>query len=1152
MLDETQLFVKGFGRGRKRQRVLAAVGQVAWQGPEDLAVTDVDIIRAPTVLKQYTSACCAQVCAHADDPTGILPRSGGDLAINAKYIASILAADKHSVNVLLNKWGCCKQRAVGPNRFFVCLYCVQHRTGNIVEQVTKYLGLITPCFCISSMLARGDLSQDLEEYLRPVVDKMLDIVDPTTETPAAGQEDQQRHAEFAKELLNLCYVCVMAEDDDGGDLQRSEERNKAHAQRQREADEVFAFFRPPWGKRLVHPCPAGCCGLAPAANREKTLDRCVELISRVVLPAVSTPAMNKYTKVEPVVTKVTLMASFGTVLRKVILHKLGRVDDRADGHASDVSEDALLGIPTDPTAHMRKLGNQQLHRALAFLSTPSSRTSTLCWLIVCRIIMVIHYRLFKRGGFHSHAREQTRFAVYDFCSGVERSPSALALTDLAAILMDPMGEGRKHVRVLLLKFGAMDTWPLIVTTRLHVASVLAFCGIWRKLVFAFERYPWLLVPAFDKSRSMAERYRTLREFLAAGECCLDSGLSQILRALHPDVEDYFFTDLEDFLCALFQRVVVTSTPVERVFSDFSHWIQAADQGLAQMAAKHVIHSFSSQVNRWRESRLLDSHDVASAAPRESLRSRPVWAMTGNTIPGSQKTGLHAYTSKRAQDAGQSTESFGPLFTNQCRAEWMHLSRAQKQPFIQQAASDRAIAKAVPTRLDEFINDKNEYVEGPLGLSSRHGPFPLRPSAVAERLRERRDAEPCGSAFRRVADVWRREHCNKVLPDEAFPATVDEPPVCQGGCMEGVVDSPEFTHLREFFWKLLKYHTPTALDPTVLLQLLSGDVVFYALVGHSQSLHTKMFEAEFMTMVRVGDDPTNIELPMLLRFQSGRQVRGVHWPMIRDERHFIHTLTRHSPNWDVYKLTNAVASLSERVVTAREHVTYAQMCSTHELYLERQAALKAFRELSGAQAPRRGRGPGGRRGPALAPKGPKGADTTSESESPTESEYINEEALRDIVKQIKKKGSDSGGGGGVPAAGGLGTEGKAAAGAAVDRVGPRDRVVEVCGGASIAEIYRKGVFSGYGITCGRHKNLTDTASTVCKRALNVGAMSNGEVRRRLKRWYVGGFTMEHTWDADTQRTQHLKFGGKQLHELADDSPGWADITEDDLNEMAERG
>ena len=82
--------------------------------------------------------------------------------------------------------------------------------------------------------------------------------------------------------------------------------------------------------------------------------------------------------------------------------------------------------------------------------------------------------------------------------------------------------------------------------------------------------------------------------------------SQAFREHQPDgqslkVDAYFGTLLEEFLIALFERVVVTSTQVELMFSRLTKWTTEADTGIGHpsLTAKLVASQFNLAVRRWR-------------------------------------------------------------------------------------------------------------------------------------------------------------------------------------------------------------------------------------------------------------------------------------------------------------------------------------------------------------------------------------------------------------------------------------------------------------------------------------------------------------------------------------------------------------------------
>ena len=110
----------------------------------------------------------------------------------AKYFASLTACDSHSVNKLVSKWVSAKQERLAQRCFHVAPYCTQHMTGNVVELVSKYLGIIRPGYALASCLATGDISDSLDCELFVVLEKDLEVVDPTALELDAPPARQQR------------------------------------------------------------------------------------------------------------------------------------------------------------------------------------------------------------------------------------------------------------------------------------------------------------------------------------------------------------------------------------------------------------------------------------------------------------------------------------------------------------------------------------------------------------------------------------------------------------------------------------------------------------------------------------------------------------------------------------------------------------------------------------------------------------------------------------------------------------------------------------------------------------------------------------------------------------------------------------------------
>ena len=85
----------------------------------------------------------------------------------------------------------------------VASYCVQHKTGNAVEVMTKFLGLLSPSYCLATVLAHGDTADNLMDTIKVYIARNLQVKDPNE---VAFDHNDYREIEFQKALLEKCYV----------------------------------------------------------------------------------------------------------------------------------------------------------------------------------------------------------------------------------------------------------------------------------------------------------------------------------------------------------------------------------------------------------------------------------------------------------------------------------------------------------------------------------------------------------------------------------------------------------------------------------------------------------------------------------------------------------------------------------------------------------------------------------------------------------------------------------------------------------------------------------------------------------------------------------------------------------------------------------
>ena len=246
MFDETKLPI-GWP-STKRVSCLAWHSQVSWSrklASGLVEIKDEDVIRSPRLLKSYTAATLWNLCAAADDTGGLYPR--GDAMPDAEYCGSLASTDSHSVNLLLFKN---LVSALPPHHFLLAALCTQHRTGSVVEEISKKWGLLPCSFCLAARLENADFHDDLRDAVQAVLNRYLNV--------ASGLEDPAGEADicmarFAEELLYECHVAPCS---DNQDRDAAQEKSQEGI-RQEEAASRLAFFPPPWTGPMNHDCPLG-------------------------------------------------------------------------------------------------------------------------------------------------------------------------------------------------------------------------------------------------------------------------------------------------------------------------------------------------------------------------------------------------------------------------------------------------------------------------------------------------------------------------------------------------------------------------------------------------------------------------------------------------------------------------------------------------------------------------------------------------------------------------------------------------------------------------------------------------------------------------------------------------------------------------------
>ena len=179
---------------------------------------------------------------------------------------------------------------------------------------------------------------------------------------------------------------------------------------------------------------------------------------------------------------------------------------------------------------------------------------------------------------------------------------------------------------------------------------------------------------------------------------------------------------------------MTSTFVERAFSALTRFSKPP-QSAATLAAKHTNATFGQIVEQWRASQGICAH--------ENARARPPWMRP--SVRGARLQGYHVFAQEmRGVFKGQGVHDARAALGKQ----WRDLPEEAKSTYRRHAESLRRLARCSGSPLDAVLKVTDERVEGPCGVASREGPFPIRPHALAEHL-----SGP--GSLRRAASDWRQ-------------------------------------------------------------------------------------------------------------------------------------------------------------------------------------------------------------------------------------------------------------------------------------------------------------------------------------------------------------------------------------------------------------
>lgn len=223
IFDETELELKVPEFGPAAWSVLASHSQVSFRSGGQ--THDFDVIRPPMAIPNKQA--CTMWPALCDKDGGLWPALS---TVDARFRAVLTTCDAAAANVKLLSH---LQRVLDPGTLLLPFLCLQHRTGNVMERVTKLLGVLTGCFAVAKTLASGQVMRRLTAHVRDILQERLQVLDSTP--PGLVGDWASGHA-WAKHMFDL----VRQE-------RQADVADRASASRKPDVyDEFLAFFGGPW------------------------------------------------------------------------------------------------------------------------------------------------------------------------------------------------------------------------------------------------------------------------------------------------------------------------------------------------------------------------------------------------------------------------------------------------------------------------------------------------------------------------------------------------------------------------------------------------------------------------------------------------------------------------------------------------------------------------------------------------------------------------------------------------------------------------------------------------------------------------------------------------------------------------------------------
>lgn len=167
IFDETELEINLHSFGVGSWSILASHAQMTFKVSEQ--VFDFDLIRPPMALPNKQA--CTMWPALCAGEGGLWPSLS---QIPATFRAILVTCDAAPANIKLLGH---LNKVMDDRTLLLPFLCLQHRTGNVVERVTKFLSVLTGSFAVAKTLRSGFVVKRLACHVRDILREQLVVTD---------------------------------------------------------------------------------------------------------------------------------------------------------------------------------------------------------------------------------------------------------------------------------------------------------------------------------------------------------------------------------------------------------------------------------------------------------------------------------------------------------------------------------------------------------------------------------------------------------------------------------------------------------------------------------------------------------------------------------------------------------------------------------------------------------------------------------------------------------------------------------------------------------------------------------------------------------------------------------------------------------------